>query len=74
MVGWLGVPMATDTAFALAIIALMGARAPVELRIFLTAASIVDDIGAIIVVAIFYSDDLRVAYLASAAAITALLL
>lgn len=70
--GW-GVPMATDTAFALAIIALMGARVPVELRIFLTAASIVDDIGAIIVVAIFYSGDLRVVYLVSAAAITALL-
>lgn len=67
--GW-GVPMATDTAFALAIIALMGARVPVELRIILTAASIVDDIGAIIVVAIFYSGDLRVVYLVSAAAIT----
>jgi NhaA family Na+:H+ antiporter len=56
--GW-GVPMATDTAFALAIIALMGARVPVELRIFLTAASIVDDIGASIVVAIFYSGEWR---------------
>lgn len=65
--------MATDTAFALAIIALMGARVPVEHRIFLTAASIGDDIGAIIVVAIFYSGDLRVVYLVSAAAITALL-
>jgi NhaA family Na+:H+ antiporter len=53
--GW-GVPMATDTAFAVALIAVMGARVPVELRIFLTAAAIVDDIGAIVVVAIFYSD------------------
>ena len=53
--GW-GVPMATDTAFAVALIAIMGARVPVELRIFLTAAAIVDDIGAIVVVAIFYSD------------------
>ena len=52
--GW-GVPMATDTAFAVALIAMMGARVPVELRIFLTAAAIVDDIGAIIVVALFYS-------------------
>jgi Na+:H+ antiporter, NhaA family len=56
--GW-GVPMATDTAFAVALIAIMGARVPVELRIFLTAAAIVDDIGAIIVVAIFYSDALN---------------
>ena len=56
--GW-GVPMATDTAFAVALIAIMGARVPVELRIFLTAAAIVDDIVAIIVVAIFYSDALH---------------
>jgi NhaA family Na+:H+ antiporter len=55
--GW-GVPIATDTAFAVALIAIMGARVPVELRIFLTAAAIVDDIGAIIVVAIFYSNAL----------------
>ena len=65
--GW-GVPMATDTAFAVALIAVMGARVPVELRIFLTAAAIVDDIGAIIVVAIFYSDALNPAALAGALA------
>ena len=65
--GW-GVPMATDTAFAVALIAIMGARVPVELRIFLTAAAIVDDIGAIIVVAIFYSDALNLAALACALA------
>ena len=70
--GW-GVPMAADTAFALAIIALMGARRSCRTPHFLTAASIVDDIGAIIVVASFYSGDLRVVYLVSAAAITALL-
>jgi NhaA family Na+:H+ antiporter len=70
--GW-GVPMATDTAFAVALIAMMGARVPVELRIFLTAAAIVDDIGAIIVVAIFYSGDLNFAYLGSAVVITVLL-
>ena len=52
--------MATDTAFAVALIAIMGPRVPVELRIFLTAAAIVDDIGAIVVVAIFYSDALHV--------------
>jgi NhaA family Na+:H+ antiporter len=65
--GW-GVPMATDTAFAVALIAIMGSRVPVELRIFLTAAAIVDDIGAIIVVAIFYSDALDLAALSGALA------
>jgi NhaA family Na+:H+ antiporter len=71
-IGW-GVPMATDTAFAVALIAMLGARVPVELRIFLTATAIVDDIGAIIVVALFYSGALHVGYLAAAAAITAAL-
>lgn len=63
--GW-GVPMATDTAFAIALIVMLGRRVPIELRIFLTAAAIVDDIGAIVVVAIFYSGDLHLAYLAAA--------
>jgi Na+:H+ antiporter, NhaA family len=67
--GW-GVPMATDTAFAVALIVMMGDRAPVELRIFLTAAAIVDDIGAIVVIAAFYAGDLHLGYLAAAAAIT----
>ena len=71
-IGW-GVPMATDTAFAVALIAMMGARVPVELRIFLTAAAIVDDIGAIIVVAVFYSGDLHAGYLAAAVVITGVL-
>jgi NhaA family Na+:H+ antiporter len=70
--GW-GVPMATDTAFAVALIALMGARVPVELRIFLTAAAIVDDIGAIVVVAIFYSDALNAFALAGASAVVGFL-
>jgi len=70
--GW-GVPIATDTAFAVALIAMMGARVPIELRIFLTAAAIVDDIGAIGVVALFYSGDLHPASLAASAALTALL-
>jgi len=67
--GW-GVPMATDTAFAIAIIVMMGTRVPIELRIFLTAAAIVDDIGAIIVVAIFYSGKLQLGYLMAALALT----
>lgn len=65
--GW-GVPMATDTAFAVALIVMMGNRVPAELRVFLTAAAIVDDIGAIIVVAIFYSGTMNFGYLAGAAA------
>lgn len=67
--GW-GVPMATDTAFAIAIIVMMGSRVPIELRIFLTAAAIVDDIGAIVVVALFYSGKLKLAYLMAALALT----
>jgi Na+:H+ antiporter, NhaA family len=67
--GW-GVPMATDTAFAVALIVMMGERVPIELRIFLTAAAIVDDIGAIVVVALFYSGDLHVGWLAAAAVMT----
>jgi Na+:H+ antiporter, NhaA family len=70
--GW-GVPMATDTAFAVALIAMMGSRVPVSLRIFLTAATIIDDIGAIAVVALFYSDELHLGYLAGALAATGLL-
>jgi NhaA family Na+:H+ antiporter len=68
--GW-GVPMATDTAFAVALIVMMGNRVPAELRIFLTAAAIVDDIGAIIVVAIFYSGTMSFSYFAGAAAVVA---
>jgi NhaA family Na+:H+ antiporter len=70
--GW-GVPMATDTAFAVALIVMMGSRVPAELRVFLTAAAIVDDIGAIIVVAIFYSGAINFGYLAGAAGIVAAL-
>ena len=70
--GW-GVPIATDTAFAIALIAMMGRRVPVELRVFLTAAAIVDDIGAILVVAIFYSGHLHAEFLVAAAAITLVL-
>ncbi|MGK2952377.1 MAG: Na+/H+ antiporter NhaA [Thiobacillus sp.] len=70
--GW-GVPMATDTAFAIALIAMMGRRVPLELRVFLTAAAIVDDIGAILVVAVFYSGGLQIAYLVAAAGAVAAL-
>ena len=70
--GW-GTPMATDTAFAVALLVMMGRRVPVELRIFLTAAAIVDDIGSIIVVAIFYSGALQMAYLLAGAAFVGVL-
>jgi len=70
--GW-GVPMATDTAFAVALIVMLGRRVPVELRIFLTTAAIVDDIGAITVVAVFYSGDLHPSFLGAAAALVAAL-
>jgi NhaA family Na+:H+ antiporter len=66
--GW-GVPMATDTAFAIALLVAMGPRVPVELRIFLTATAIVDDIGAIVVMAAFYSGDIHAVYLLAALAI-----
>jgi NhaA family Na+:H+ antiporter len=72
--GW-GVPMATDTAFAIALVAMMGRRAPVELRVFLTAAAIVDDIGTILVIAVFYAADIQIGYLVAAAgALAALML
>ncbi len=71
--GW-GVPIATDTAFAIAIIVLLGDRVPVELRVFLTAAVIVDDLIAIVVVAIFYSANISVLFIALSVGVTILLI
>jgi NhaA family Na+:H+ antiporter len=67
--GW-GVTIATDTAFAIAIVVLLGARVPMDLRVFLTAAVIVDDLVAIAVVALFYTGTLSVGWLAASAAFT----
>lgn len=71
--GW-GIPMATDIAFALAVITLLGNRVPASLKIFLAALAIVDDLLAILVIALFYSGDLHYNYLFIALGIFAFLL
>jgi NhaA family Na+:H+ antiporter len=70
--GW-GIPIGTDTAFAVALIVLLGERVPVELRVFLTAAVIIDDIVAIVVIALFYTGQIDAGYLIAGGAATALL-
>ena len=69
--GW-GIPMATDIAFAVGVLALLGERVPRGLRIFVLTLAIVDDIGAIVVIAVFYAGDLQGGWLLGAAAVLGL--
>jgi NhaA family Na+:H+ antiporter len=70
--GW-GIPIGTDTAFAVALIVLLGERVPVELRVFLTAAVIIDDIVAIALIAVFYTSGINTNFLLASGAVTTLL-
>ncbi len=73
MRGW-GVPMATDIAFTLGIMALLGSRVPFALKVFFTALAIADDLGAVLVIALFYTSDISWLGLALAAIILAVLI